>query len=67
VEIIKSIFKVKMKKIGILESKLRTLSKRIKDGTTRPYRYNNIRETKIGENLNVSCFMLLRHCTEDIL
>jgi ribosomal protein L23 len=59
VEIIKSIFKVKVKRVDILESKLRTLNKRIKDGTTRPYRCNNIREIKIGENLNVSCFMLI--------
>jgi hypothetical protein len=40
-----------VKRVGILESKLRTLNKRIKDGTTRPYRCNNIRETTIGENL----------------
>jgi ribosomal protein L23 len=38
VEIIKSIFQVKVKRVGILELKLRTLNKRIKDGTTRPYR-----------------------------
>jgi hypothetical protein len=42
------------------------LPKRIRDGTTRPYRYNNIRETKIGENLKVSCFRLIHHCREDI-